>query len=241
MCRAWACRAARSRCWRTTSPGAEALGVNSAVKPAVKSRGRFITLEGGEGAGKTTQVRLLADALAARGIAVLRTREPGGAPGAEILRELLLRGTEPWSPPAETLLHFAARAEHVERTIRPAVAAGQWVISDRFTDSTMAYQGFGQGADRGMIATLTRLLGIVPDATFVLTVSPDVAAMRLAGRPGRADRYEALGDDFHARVEQGFREIALADPARCVLIDADPPPEVVHAVIMQALEPMIAT
>ncbi|MGH7153773.1 MAG: dTMP kinase [Acetobacteraceae bacterium] len=200
----------------------------------------MITLEGGEGAGKTTQAHMLADALVARGIDVLRTREPGGAPGAEVLRELLLHGPVSWSPPAETLLHFAARAEHVERTIRPALAAGQWVVCDRFFDSTMAYQGFGQGADRGMIATLTKLLGVAPDITFVLTVSPDVAAARLAGRSGRGDRYEALGADFHARVARGFRDIAIADPGRCVLIDADPAPEVVHATIMRGLRPVIA-
>ena len=117
--------------------------------------GRFITLEGGEGAGKSTQARLLADALVELGLPVLRTREPGGAPGAEILRDLLLGGSVDWSAPAETLLHFAARAEHVEKTIRPALAAGMWVVCDRFYDSTMAYQGYGQGADRAAIATLT--------------------------------------------------------------------------------------
>ena len=127
--------------------------------------GRFITLEGGEGAGKSTQAGLLAEALTARGLAVLRTREPGGAPGAEVLRELLLGGRVEWSAPAETLLHFAARAEHVERTIRPALEAGMWVVCDRFYDSTMAYQGYGLGADREMIAALTRLVGVHPDLT----------------------------------------------------------------------------
>ena len=117
--------------------------------------GRLITLEGGEGAGKSTQTGLLVDALARAGLPVLRTREPGGAPGAEKLRELLLNGDVAWSAPAETLLHFAARAEHAERTIRPALAAGMWVVCDRFADSTMVYQGWGQGADRAAIATLT--------------------------------------------------------------------------------------
>ncbi|HEY6432122.1 MAG TPA: dTMP kinase, partial [Acetobacteraceae bacterium] len=127
-------------------------------------------MEGGEGAGKTTQARLLADALATRGLPVLRTREPGGAPGAELLRGLLLSGDVAWSPPAEMLLHFAARAEHVEHTIRPALAAGTWVVCDRFTDSTLAYQGYGQGADRAMIAALGTWLGLVPDVTLVLEV-----------------------------------------------------------------------
>ncbi len=197
--------------------------------------GRFITLEGGEGAGKTTQARLLAEALATCGIDVVRTREPGGAPGAERLRELLLDGAMSWSPAAETLLHFAARAEHVERTIRPALAAGRWVVCDRFADSTMAYQGYGQGADRGMIATLTRLVGIVPDVTFVLDVSPGVAAARLAGRGGKADRYQAMDAAFHARVADGFRAIARAEPKRCVLIDADASEAAVHAAIMAKL------
>ena len=124
--------------------------------------GRFITLEGGEGAGKTTQSGLLAEALAKRGIPILRTREPGGSPGAELLRGVLLGGSIDWSPPAETLLHFAARAEHVTKTIQPALDAGTWVICDRFFNSTLAYQGYGQGADRTFIAEQIRTLGNGP-------------------------------------------------------------------------------
>jgi dTMP kinase len=198
--------------------------------------GRFITLEGGEGAGKTTQVRLLADALSERGLPVLRTREPGGAPGAELLRALLLRGAIEWSAPAETLLHFAARAEHVEKTIRPGLAAGMWVVCDRFTDSTMAYQGYGQGADRGLIAELTRLIGLQPDLTLVLDVSGPVALSRLVRRGDAADRYEQRDALFHARVNQGFRDIAAAAPDRCVTIPADAPAETVHAAILRAVE-----
>ena len=197
--------------------------------------GRFITLEGGEGAGKTTQARLLADALTDLGLPTLRTREPGGAPGAEVLRELLLGGAVDWSVPAETLLHFAARAEHVEKTIRPALAAGMWVVCDRFTDSTMAYQGYGQGADRTTIASLIGLLGILPDVTLVLDVSDAVAVARRMRRGADADRYERLDASFHARVRQGFRDIAVAAPARCVQIAADGPVAEVHAAIMQAL------
>src|SRR5690242_5980723 len=148
------------------------------LSPRLMPSARFITLEGGEGAGKSTQARLLADALVQLGLAVLRTREPGGAPGAERLRELLLSGTIDWSPPAEVLLHFAARAEHVEKTIRPALAAGMWVVCDRFADSTMAYQGYGQGADRDMIAALTALLPIMPAVTLVLDVSEAVSVAR---------------------------------------------------------------
>ena len=198
-------------------------------------QGRFITVEGGEGAGKTTQLRLLADALVALGLPVLRTREPGGAPGAELLRGLLLRGSVDWAAPAETLLHFAARAEHVEKTIRPALEAGMWVVCDRFADSTMAYQGYGQGADRGLIAELTRLIGLQPHLTIVLDVSGPVATSRLLLRGEDADRYERLDTLFHARVAQGFRDIAAQAPERCVLVSADGDVEQVHAAVMHAM------
>jgi dTMP kinase len=199
------------------------------------AQGRFITLEGGEGSGKSTQARMLADALEALGVPVMRTREPGGAPGAEVLRELLLSGRVAWSAPTETLLHFAARAEHVERTIRPTLAAGTWVVCDRFTDSTMAYQGYGQGADRAMIADLTRMIGLVPDVTFVLDVSAEVAAARVQGRGAEADRYEREDDAFHSRVAAGFREIARTQPERCVLIDANRTEREVHAEMLRAV------
>jgi dTMP kinase len=195
----------------------------------------FITLEGGEGAGKSTQAALLADAACARGLPVLRTREPGGAPGAELLRGLLLGGTTDWSQRAETLLHFAARAEHVERTIRPALAAGMWVVCDRFYDSTLAYQGYGQGADRDFIQALIGLVGLTPDLTIVLDVPGVVGASRLRGRGGAADRYERLDAAFHARVNAGFRAIAAAAPERCVLLTAEPAVEAVHASIMSAV------
>jgi dTMP kinase len=187
----------------------------------VAAVGRFITLEGGEGAGKSTQCRLLADALARSGFSVLRTREPGGAPGAERLRALLLDREAAWSPLAETLLHFAARAEHVERSIRPALAAGMWVVCDRYTDSTMAYQGWGLGVDRDAIVELTGMLGLRPDLTVVLDVAVATSLARLAGRGGEADRYERLGEDFFRRVRDGFRAVAAGDPGRCVLIDAE--------------------
>jgi dTMP kinase len=202
--------------------------------------GRFITLEGGEGAGKSTQTRLLADALVQLGLPVLRTREPGGAPGAETLRSLLLGGSVNWSPQAETLLHFAARAEHVEKTIRPALAAGMWVVCDRFFDSTMAYQGYGQGADRDMIAALTGLLRLTPEVTIVLDVSAAVAIRRQLMRGADADRYERLDALFHARANQGFRDIANAAPERCALIAGDGSECEVHAAIMQALRLRLA-
>lgn len=198
-------------------------------------RGYFITLEGGEGAGKTTQSALLAAGLTARGVPVLRTREPGGSPGAEVLRDLLLGGSVDWSPKAETLLHFAARAEHVARTIQPALEAATWVICDRFFDSTMAYQGYGQGADRGFIAEQIRLLGVVPDLTIILDVPEALALERVRRRGKHADRYERLDAAFHARVREGFRSIAAADPRRCVSLDASGDVQTVHAAIMTAV------
>ena len=183
-------------------------------------RGRFITIEGGEGAGKTTQARILAATLEADGIRVLTTREPGGSPGGDILRELLLFGGHDWHAKAETLLHFAARAEHVERVIRPTLAAGAWVICDRYSDSTLAYQGYGQGADRAVIATLRGVIGLEPDLTLVLDVDEATARRRLAARGDGPNRYDRLGSDFHARVAAGFREIASANPERCALIPA---------------------
>ena len=192
----------------------------------------FITFEGGEGAGKSTQARLLAEAMTATGSTVLCTREPGGAPGAEILRGLLLSREHDWSPPAEVYLHFAARAEHVARTIQPALAQGAVVISDRFADSTMAYQGYGLGADRSLIAALSRLLPVRPDLTVVLEVSPAVAAGRMAGRGQALDRYEAMGPAFHARVARGFAAIAAAEPDRCAVVSADGGVDDVHRAVL---------
>jgi dTMP kinase len=199
------------------------------------SRGRFITLEGAEGVGKSTQARLLSDTLCRRGHAVLQTREPGGAPGAELLRELLLSGRIDWSASAETLLHFAARAEHVEKTVRPALEAGIWVVCDRFFDSTMAYQGHGQGADRSFIATLSGLLGLAPDLTLILDAPPVIAAERLRQRGAGLDRYDRLGLDFHERVRAGFRDIAALNPQRCKIVGAEGAIDVVQARILAAI------
>lgn len=200
--------------------------------------GRLITLEGGEGAGKSTHARMLADALCEIGLPVLRTREPGGAPGAEFLREVLLSGRIDWSAGAETMLHVAARMEHVAKTIRPAIEAGTWVVCDRFHDSTMAYQGYGQGVDRGMIEALGAMVGIVPDLTLVLDVPREVALARLRRRGAAEDRYERLNDEFHQRVTEGFRVIATQ--ARCVLVDAAREPAAVHDTVMAAVRRLIA-
>lgn len=180
---------------------------------------------------------MLADALCNLGLPVLRTREPGGAPGAEFLREVLLSGRIDWSAPAETMLHVAARLEHVAKTIRPAIEAGTWVVCDRFHDSTMAYQGYGQGVDRGMIEALGRMVGLVPDLTLVLDVPREVALARLRGRGAVDDRYERLDDDFHRRVNEGFRQIATQP--RCVLVDAAQDAAAVHGLVMAAVRRLL--
>jgi dTMP kinase len=198
--------------------------------------GRFITLEGGEGAGKSTQLRHLAASLSARGLTVCTTREPGGAPNAEFLRGMLLGGGHDFAPLTEMLLHFAARAEHLERTIRPALSAGAWVLCDRFYDSTEAYQVHGQGADPAALATLKSLADPHPDLTLILDVSEATAALRQAARGRAADRYDRLGPDFHARVAQGFRDIAAGNPKRCLLIDANQGEASVATAILRAVD-----
>ncbi|MES2713168.1 MAG: dTMP kinase [Pseudomonadota bacterium] len=185
-----------------------------------EGRGRFITLEGGDGAGKTTQSRRLAAALSAAGRPVLRTREPGGSPGAERIRALLLEGSG-FDPVAEAMLHFAARREHAVRTIWPALEAGITVICDRFADSTLAYQGAGQGLDRATWDVLRRaaLGDFVPDLTLLMDVPIGIGQARALHR-GAADRYEKLEAGFHERVRAAFLDIAAAEPERCVMIDA---------------------
>lgn len=196
----------------------------------------FITFEGGEGAGKSTQARLLTEALNTAGIPAQSTREPGGTANAEALRELLLDRERAWTIDAEVLLHFAARAEHLAVAIRPALACGATVVCDRFSDSTMAYQGYGLGGDRAMIATLTRLLPIMPDLTFVLHVTESVATHRLSGRRQALDRYEVMDPAFHDRVRSAFLDIADANPARCIVIDAEPDSGSVHRAIWNTVQ-----
>ncbi len=198
-------------------------------------RGFFITLEGGEGAGKSTQARRLAAALAETGREIVLTREPGGTLGAEAIRTLLLDPGTEMTPLADALLHFAARADHVARVIRPALARGAVVICDRFYDSTMAYQGYGMGVDVAAIAGLVRMIGLMPDITFMLEVPEFLAKERLAGRGGAEDRYEVMGSEFMGRVALGFRAIATAEPERCVMIDASGDADGVAGVIMSVL------
>jgi dTMP kinase len=186
-------------------------------------RARFITLEGGEGAGKSTQARRLAGALTARGHASLVTREPGGSPGAEDIRKLLVNG-EPgrWDALTETMLMFAARADHVLRTIRPALAANTHVICDRFTDSTYAYQGAGRGLQR---ETIRRIDSVVldefkPDLTLILDVPVEEGLKRAHARGGGEARFEKFDVEFHERLRQAFLDIARRSPGRCAVIEA---------------------
>lgn len=205
--------------------------------PERPARGRFITLEGGEGAGKSTQARRLAAWLASeRGLPVLLTREPGGAPGAEAIRGVLLGAGRGWDPVAEAMLHFAARREHLARTILPALDAGMWVVSDRFADSTRAYQCHGQGVPDDVWSRLAALAleGISPDLTLVLDIAPE-AGMGRAARRGELDRYERLDADFHARVRTGFLAIAKAEPGRCAVVDATPGAEAVTSEIQRVV------
>ena len=203
------------------------------------ARGRFITFEGGEGAGKSTQIRHLADFLLGRGIDALVTREPGGSPGAEAIRQLLVTGEKHrWDPLTETLLHFSARADHVIRTIEPALAAGRWVVCDRFVDSTIAYQGYGQNVDRNFIANLSHaILGeLRPDLTLLLDLPVDVGLARAAKRHGDENRYETMDQSFHERIRLGFRDMASAEPSRFVVIDAGGAIDTVRQTIERAVE-----
>ncbi len=201
------------------------------------SQGRFITFEGGEGVGKTTQIELLAEALRQRKFNVATTREPGGSPGAEAIRELLLSGAvERWDGESEALLMVAARRDHLVATIWPALAAGRIVLCDRFADSTEAYQGFGRGVARARLAELHRLAAgdFAPDLTFVLDL-PAAEGLARAARRGAVTRFERMPLDMHERLRQGFLEIARRETARCVVIDARREIGAIHADITAAL------
>ncbi len=196
--------------------------------------GRFITLEGGEGAGKSTQAGLLAGRLAGLGIDVVKTREPGGSPGAEIVRDIVLSGlAKPFGPRTETLLFAAARRDHLETLIVPALAAGKWVICDRFIDSTRVYQGILGQAGLPLVHALERITvgDAMPDLTIILDLPAEVGLARARARRagGAPDRFEGEDLGFHKRLNTAFREIAAEEPARCVVIDADRPAEAVGA------------
>jgi dTMP kinase len=198
------------------------------------SRGRFITIEGGEGAGKTTQVGLLVAAFERARIPARATREPGGSPGGEAIRRLLLEGDGArWSGVGEALLLVAARSDHVARLIAPSLAQGIWVVSDRF-----AYQGYGRGLALEDLATLHRfaLGSFAPDLTVILDLPAEIGLARAAARASGDDRFERLDHAFHERLREGFRTIAAKDSARCVLIDGSSDPQTVHGAVLDAVE-----
>lgn len=210
----------------------------------MSARGWFITLEGGEGTGKSTQARLLAAHLRARGWAVVETREPGGSAGAEAVRHVLLSGAaEPLGPQVEALLFAAARADHVASLIAPALAAGSIVVCDRFMDSTRVYQGMVGQVDADLLKGLERVcVGTRPDLTLVLDVPPDIGLARAAerGRGAVADRFEKEGLAYHTAVREAFLAVAAADPERCVVVDATPSADVVAGRVAALVDARLA-
>jgi dTMP kinase len=203
------------------------------------ARGRFITFEGGEGAGKSTQLKRLVARLEAQGLEVVATREPGGSPGAESIRALVLNGAaDRWSPVTETLLMYAARRDHIERVIRPALERGAWVVCDRFADSTRAYQGAAGGTDPGLIAALETYIleDVRPDLTLIFDFPPEAGLARAMARPDAEARFESKGMAFHERLREGFLAIAKAEPERCAVIDADGAIEAVEAAVWAAVQ-----
>lgn len=206
------------------------------------ARGKFIALEGGEGVGKSTQIKAIAELLDKRGIPVLVTREPGGSEGAEAIRKLLLEGDEKrWSPRAEALLFAAARADHVEKTIRPALEKGAWVLSDRFVDSSLAYQGEAGGLGIARIRDLHEFGSedFLPDRTLVLTLDPGEGVLRAKHRDGNADRIGARSPAYHGAVLSGFRRLAEKEPGRVKLIDASGNANAVTARLFAALSDLL--
>lgn len=205
--------------------------------------GIFISFEGGEGAGKSTQARRLAETLRERGLSVIETREPGGSEGAEAIRALLLGGSKDrWNLPAEALLFAAARADHVDRTIAPALARGDWVISDRFIDSSLAYQGAAGGASVDAVRALHAFgsRGLYPDRTLLLVADARECARRTRLRDGgEGDRIAARGEDFHAAVEAGFAQLAAAEPTRFRRIDAGGGEDEVARRVLKALDDVL--
>ena len=206
------------------------------------TRGKFITFEGGEGTGKSTQAARLVASLQARGIDVVHTREPGGSAGAEDIRNIALNGDAGrWSPLTETMLMFAARSDHLEKTIRPALAAGRWIVCDRFADSSRAYQGAGGRAPADFIEALDAAIvgDDQPDLTLVFDLPVEVGLERALARGAAETRFESKGLEFHRRLRDGFLSISAHYPERCRLIDATGEPDTVTERVWRAVEPIV--
>jgi len=203
------------------------------------TQGRFITFEGGEGTGKSTQATRLVDWLRAQDLEVVQTREPGGSTGAEEIRNIALNGDAGrWSPMTETLLMFAARSDHLEKTVRPALEAGRWVVCDRFADSSRAYQGVGGGTPAAFIEALDAAIvrETQPDLTLIFDLPVSVGLERAFGRGLFETRFESKGMEFHERLRAGFLAIAARHPERCVVIDAEGDQDTVEARIRDAVQ-----
>jgi dTMP kinase len=228
----WDGSARRSVIWSS------ARAIEAASDRRVIDKARFVTFEGGEGGGKSTQAARLVAALEGVGKSVLRTREPGGAPGAEEIRGLIVGG-EPgrWDALTEALLVSAARRDHLVKTVWPALAAGTWVVSDRFADSTTAYQGYAGGVARRPLSQLYRLIAgdFVPDLTIILDLPPATGLARAKQRGAGEDRFERMGDDFHKKLRAGFLRIAAREKQRCVVVDATTDVDSVHQAVRRAV------
>lgn len=223
-----------------SSPDVELESHPGSEPGAAPRRGRFVALEGGDGAGKSTQLELLVAWLREQGVTAVTTREPGGTSLGTALREVLLHSGQRVSPRAEALLFAADRAQHVAHLIEPALAAGDWVLTDRYSDSSIAYQGAGRELDRAQIARLSTWAsdGLTPDLTVLLDVPTQVGAAR---RAGPADRMESAPQAFHEQVRQGFLDLAAAAPQRYLVLDATHAPETIAAAIRERLAPWVAS
>ena len=204
----------------------------------MKKKGHFITLEGGEGTGKSIQASMLVEHLKKSGISTISTREPGGSEGAEEIRNLLVTGEpERWDTVTETLLYFAARRDHLINTILPALEKGQWVICDRFADSTMAYQCYGRGLEKEKVYSIYNIVmgSFAPDLTLILDLPVEIGLKRANSRGGNEDRYERMNIEFHNRLHEAYLDIAEQEPERCAVINADNTPENVHKAILDVV------
>jgi len=201
------------------------------------ARGKLITFEGGEGSGKSTQVALLTESFAKAGIKAIKTREPGGVDSAERIREILVKGDAELDPVTEILLNFAARNEHLQKLILPELEAGNYVICDRFVDSTMAYQGFGHGVSTAYIEIFKNLIvgNFMPDITILLDIDVEQGLSRASSRGDKENRFEKMGKDFHRRLRDGFMAIAKKEPERFAVIDAAKPQEEVRKKVLAVI------